>query len=313
MKPLSFAFIAAAGVLTLALAQKLANPFLGRWDITVTGPRGTYPDWMQLTEKDGGLDAFIQPRGGSAFHTTQVKLEGSHLEITLAHPTPRNPNPRNAPTWDLTAEGNRFTGTMKQGNSTSKLEGVRAPKLDRPMPKAWGKPEPIFNGKDLTGWEPASTTPNHWVVQNGELINESKGANLRTTRTFNDFKLHIEYNCPEHGNSGVYLRGRYEIQVEYEPLDFNDEYHRMGAIYSFLKPAVELPRKPGAWESYDATLVGRRLTLYRDGVKIIDNPEIPGSTGGAMDSHEAEPGPILIQGDHTGGMKYRNITVALPK
>jgi hypothetical protein len=312
MKPLFFALIAAAGLLTPALAQKPANPFLGRWDITVTAPNATYPDWMEITEKDGGMDAFIQPRGGSAFHTNQTKLEGSHLVLTLSRHNARK-NTTNTTIWDLTAEGDHFTGTQKQGKNTAKLEGVRAPALNRPMPKAWSKPERIFNGKDLTGWEPASAAPNHWVVQNGDLINESKGANLRTTRTFNDFKLHIEFNCPEGGNSGVYLRGRYEMQVEYEPLNFNDEYHRIGAIYSFLKPAVELPRKPGTWESFDATLVGRRLTLYRDGVKTIDNQEIPGPTGGAMDSHESEPGPILIQGDHTGGMKYRNITIALPK
>ena len=101
--------------------------------------------------------------------------------------------------------------------------------------------------------------------------------------------------------------------MEYEKPGTNDKFHGMGAIYGFLAPSVDLPRKPGKWESYDITLVGRTVTVIRDGVKIIDNQEIPGITGGAINSQEGEPGPLYIQGDHTGGMKYRNITISLPQ
>lgn len=66
-------------------------------------------------------------------------------------------------------------------------------------------------------------------------------------------------------------------------------------------------------ESYDITLVGRTVTVVRDGQTIIDQKEIPGITGGAIDSHEGESGPLYIQGDHTGGMKYRNITISVPE
>jgi hypothetical protein len=125
--------------------------------------------------------------------------------------------------------------------------------------------------------------------------------------------LHIEFNCPEDGNSGIYLRGRYEVQVEYEKVDANDRFHSIGAIYGFIAPDAELPRRPGTWETFDITLVGRFVTIIRNKVKTIDNREIPGITGGALDSNEGEPGPFYIQGDHTGGMKYRNITVQLPK
>jgi hypothetical protein len=93
----------------------------------------------------------------------------------------------------------------------------------------------------------------------------------------------------------------------------NDKYHGMGSIYGFLAPSPALPPKPGQWESYDVTLVGRTVTVVRDGVTIIDSQEIPGITGGAIDSHENEPGPLYIQGDHTGGMKYRNISISAPK
>jgi hypothetical protein len=124
--------------------------------------------------------------------------------------------------------------------------------------------------------------------------------------------LHIEYNCPFKGNSGIYLRGRYEVQVEYEPVDENDKFHGIGAVYGMIAPAVDLPRKPGEWETFDITLVGRHVTVVRNGVKTIDNQEIPGITGGALDSNEGEPGPFYLQGDHTGGMMYRNITVSAP-
>lgn len=172
---------------------------------------------------------------------------------------------------------------------------------------------PLFNRRDLSGWEPSDAAKNHWIAGDGELRNESAGANLRTLRTFGDFKLHIEYNCPPGGNSGVYLRGRYEVQVEYEPPAKNDALHRMGSIYGFLPPAADVTPRPGQWESYDVTLAGRNVTVVRDGVLIIDRAEIPGITGGALDSHEGEPGPLYLQGDHTGGLKYRNITIAVPR
>jgi hypothetical protein len=305
MKHLTLLLIAAA---LPAAAQTPANPFLGRWDITVTAGKDTYPDWMELTEKDGKLDAFIQPRSGGARHADSVKLEAGRLLVTMGGG--RGP----AATWEMTAQGEHFTGAIKRGDTVqAQLAGVRAPALVHPMPAAWTNPEPLFNGKDLTGWAPLGSAASHWVAKDGELLNESKGANLKTTRTFDDFKLHIEYNCPADGNSGIYLRGRYEVQVEYEAVDANDKFHSIGAIYSFVPPSVMLPRKPGTWESFDITLVGRRVTIVRNGVKTIDNQEIPGPTGGALDSHESEPGPFYIQGDHTGGMRYRNITISVPR
>jgi hypothetical protein len=308
MKQLCLLPIAFASLLPLAAAQN--NPFVGRWDITVTTPRDTYPDWMEVKQTDSTLSALIQPRSASTRVATDVKLQGSHLSLTLLPASDRGP----ATTWDVTMDGDKLIGSIKRGDTVQgQLAGVRAPALKRPMPARWTTPEALFNGKDLTGWEPITPATNHWVVKDGELVNEDHGSNLRSTRKFEDFKLHIEYNCPDKGNSGIYLRGRYEVQVEYEPLEANDQFHRMGSIYSFLAPAVELPRKPGEWESYDITLVGRWVTILRNGIKTVDNQEIAGITGGALDSQEGEPGPFYIQGDHTGGMKYRNITISVPR
>jgi len=305
-KPVMKKLALAAFLATALVAQKSPNPFLGRWDLMVTPPNGgaAFPDWLEVTQSGSGLAGRIQPRSGGAFAVEGMQLEGSRLNV----------NTRQGVRWDLGIEGGKLTGTIKQGDKDQgSIAGVRAPALDRPMPKDWTNPEPIFNGKDLTGWEPMGNNPNHWTVKDGVLLNEQHGANLRSMRKFQDFKLHIEYNCPDKGNSGVYLRGRYEVQVEYEPVDANDRFHSMGAIYSFVPPSVELPRKPGTWERYDITLVGRHVTVVRNGVKTIDNQEIPGITGGALDSNEGEPGPFYLQGDHTGGMMYRNITIQLPK
>jgi hypothetical protein len=150
------------------------------------------------------------------------------------------------------------------------------------------------------------------LVQDGLLVNQEHGANLKTSLRFEDFKAHFEVNCPDGGNSGFYLRGRYEVQIEYEPLTSNPPERRIGSIYGRLTPK-ERPRTPGAWETFDVTLVGRTVTIVRNGVTTIDHQEIEGITGGALDADEAEPGPFYLQGDHTGGLKFRNITVSVPK
>jgi 3-keto-disaccharide hydrolase len=298
-------------ILALALPAlpQAKNPFLGRWDLTLTSPRATWPQWMEIVEQDGKLDGRIQPRGGAVRPIVAAKVEGGHLLVTVQNANQRSPEV----TWDLTVSGDQLTGTQKQGeNSQTQIAGVRAPELNRPTPKAWTAPEPLFNGKDLTGWEPVNNPSNsHWVVKDGTLLNEARGSNIRTTRTFNDFKLHIEVLCPEHCNSGIYLRGRDEIQVGTEGGRLAS--HEMGAIYGFFAPKVAMPMGSGEWQTFDITLAGRHVTVVRNGVKIHDNQEIPGITGGALDSHEAEPGPIFLQGDHDGGMQYRNITISLPQ
>lgn len=252
----------------------------------------------------------IVGRVASVHPAKDVKVEGGHLTFS----TEEWFGKEIPVSWDMNVKSGKITGTQKRSDGVQgRIAGVKAPALDRKPPAAWGNPEPLFNGKDLTGWDADNPAINHYKAINGELVNESAGANIFTTRKFQDFKLHVEYNCPDLGNSGVYLRGRYEVQVEYEKPGTNDPAHSMGSIYGFIAPAVALPKKPGQWETYDITLVGRHVTVIRDGVKTIDNQENPGITGGAIDSHEAEPGPIMIQGDHTGGMKYRNITIQLPR
>ena len=320
MKALPRALIFAIAVSAVAQSPK---PFLGRWDFTVTPATGNpYPQWMELTEKDGKIAGRVQPRGGGwrVIESASVDASGK-LTVNVSPATQRGPAVR----WELTSPAkDQLKGVEKRGeNDGPALAGVRAPKLDRKAPKAWSEPKPLFNGKDLTGWEPIGNVANSkWVALDGELVNDNPdppagtprgpgAANIKTTEKFQDFKLHIEVNCPEHGNSGIYLRGRYEVQVGTEGGKLPD--HEMGSIYSYYPPPAGAELNLGKWTSFDITFVGRHVTVVRDGKMYHDNVEIPGPTGGALDSNESEPGPFFLQGDHHGVIRYRNITVQVPK
>jgi hypothetical protein len=306
------AILSLAVACPISASSQKSNPFAGRWDIEVspTNDTGTYPDWMEIGEKDGATTMRLQPRGGSVFPVTQFKISGTHLTATWPHRDAKAP----VTSWELDITEDRISGAERQGGDVvAYLSGSRAPALARKMPVAWEDPQPLFNGKDLTGWEAFGSAMNNWTVQAGELLNRAGGANLRTSRAFHDFKLHAEFNCPDEGNSGIYLRGRYELQIEYQAVDANDPLHAMGSIYGFVAPTVNIQRRPGTWESFDVTLVGRRVTVFRNRIKTIDNQEIPGPTGGALDANEGWPGPFYIQGDHTGGLRFRNITIQSPK
>lgn len=291
----------AAALVMPALAQK--GPLVGRWDFTIHTPRGTQACWLGISEKGGALDVWYQPAGGNVFQVKDFKAEGTHLTVNIS----KNMS------WELEAKDGKLTGTQKNGEHTIELTGLRSPAMKRAEPKAWTDPEPLFNGKDLTGWEPIGPAASHWKVEDGLLVNTAHGANLKTTRKFEDFKVHYEVNCPDDGNSGFYLRGRYEVQIEYEPLKDNPPERRIGSIYGRITPEPALPRTPGQWETFDVTLVGRTVTVVHNGVTTIDHKEIEGITGGALDANEGEAGPFYIQGDHTGGLKFRNITVSVPK
>lgn len=293
-----------------AVAQNHSNPFLGKWDFDVQTSAGMRANWLGVSDKGGKTEIWFQPTGGHVHEVSDARLEGNHLSFTAAPATAKNP----AMTWELTASDGKLTGVQKQGSTSTPLSGMRMPELKRDAPKSWGKPQPLFNGKNLDGWEPiGDKANNHWVVKDGVLINEAHGANLKSTRTFEDFKVHFEVNCPDEANSGFYLRGRYEMQLAYEPQKTEPKERSMGAIYGRIPPSEELKRTPNNWESFDITLVGRNVTIVRNGTTIIDGKEIEGITGGALDADEGKPGSFYIQGDHTGGLKFRNITVSEPK
>ena len=298
-----------ATLATCALSQA-QSPFVGRWDFNVTQGNANRAAWLGISQKDGGLEVWFQPTGGNVYEIKNVKVAGSKLILPISAADTKTKRP--AVTWELEAAGGNLVAVQKRGNNTESFTGTRMPELKRAEPKAWGASEPLFNGKNLDGWVPIGNVANsHWTVQDGLLLNAERGANLKSTRTFEDFKVHFEVNCPDDANSGFYLRGRYEVQLESAPLTSNPPERRIGSIYGRLTPK-DLPRKPGTWETFDVTLVGRTVTIVRNGVTTIDHQTIEGITDGALDANEGQPGPFYIQGDHTGGLKFRNITVSLP-
>ncbi|HEU4752655.1 MAG TPA: DUF1080 domain-containing protein, partial [Armatimonadota bacterium] len=205
--------------------------------------------------------------------------------------------------------GDQLTGTMvtNEGQRLS-WTGVRAPKLRRSSEPQWGREIRLFNGRNLNGWHPRNPqAPNGWVVEDGILRNAKPGNDLVTDRKFNDFKLHMEFRYPRGSNSGIYLRGRYEAQIE-DDYGQDPESHGIGGIYGFLQPRVNAAKRAGEWQTYDITLLGRMITVALNGETVIDQQEIPGITGGALDSNEGEPGPLFIQGDH-GPVEVRAISV----
>jgi len=205
--------------------------------------------------------------------------------------------------------GKVLTGSTTGSDGTQwRWTGRRAPSLKRSGSPKWGQPVQLFNGRDLTGWEQDKPGPAVWKVEDGTLVSPGHGPEIINDSKFNDFKLHIEFNCAPNSNSGVYLRGRYEVQIEDNSIQEPPSHHT-GGVYGFLAPSPEMPRQPGEWQTFDITLVGRTVTVMQNGQTIIDNQEIPGITGGALDSHEELPGPIYLQGGEDGRVAYRNIVI----
>jgi len=281
--------------------------YLGRWDLTLHAPDREYPSWLELTDTDGTLRARLVSRWGHARELPEASITDGHLRFV----SPKSEEDRQD---DMVFNG-QLVGQTLEG-VTSGQDGrpwtwsaERAPSLTRTAPPHWGKSLRLFNGKDLSGWhtsDPAAKIV--WTVVDGALRSPGKGPELATDRRFEDFKLHIEFNCGKGANSGIYLRGRYELQVENDP-EPEGPTMRTGGVYGFLAPNSEMPRVPGVWHRYDVELVGRTITVALDGKTIIDHQEIPGITGGALDSHEGLPGPLYLQGSEDGHVSYRNIVV----
>ena len=281
--------------------------FLGRWDLTLKTPLREYPSWLEITQKDGQLRARMVSRWGHA--RPLPKCELSNGRITFVSPKEEEER-KDDMVFAGSLSGKTLVGTTTGPDGTTwQWTGERAPSLKRTGAPKWGKPTQLFNGRDLSGWrmsDPSSTAT--WKVESGTLVSPGHGPELISDAKFADFKLHIEFNCAPGSNSGVYLRGRYELQIEDDPAPEGPTM-RTGGVYGFLAPSPEQPHKPGEWQTYDITLVGRVVTVVQNGQTIIDRQEIPGITGGALDSHEALAGPIYLQGSEAGHVAFRKIMI----
>lgn len=318
---LSFRSLSIAAVFSLgSLLNAADNPFIGRWALTIPGGGA---GWLGVESKDGALSSSVLWGGGSVVPTASTKVDGDTLIVTREQ---KNKEGKLASIETIMAkiDGENLNLTTSRKNAEGKemgkpqeFSGKRIPDVP-PAPDLskvkFGEPIQLLNGKDLTGWRLLKEgADNGWSVVDGVLQNRVVKAkdkhfgNLRTDAEFEDFNLKTEVRTQEGSNSGIYLRGIYEVQVMEsfgQPLDS----HHMGALYSRITPSVAAEKPIGEWQTLDITLVDRHLTVILNGKTIIDNQPVLGCTGGAMSSDEFKPGPIYLQGDHTN-VDYRNMVL----
>lgn len=327
--PATFGLTCALLVATFAAAAQDVSPFLGRWALTIPSGRA---GWLEVTQEDGYLDGRILWGGGSVVPVESVYLIDDTLYVTRLDKVERKDAAGNVVRTQnfpesITArldgpDGLALTheevNTNGLGVNRGAFTGTRIPDLP-PAPDlsqvTFGAPQVLFNGLTLEGWSPTDTDrKNGWRVEDGLLVNDptqqegqphQRFTNLRTDAEFEDFNLTLEVQVPEKGNSGVYLRGVYEVQVM-DSYGMERNPHHMGGVYSRITPLVAAEKPAGEWQSLDITLVDRHITVKLNGQLVVDNHPLLGCTGGALWSDEFRPGPIYLQGDHTG-VTYRNI------
>ncbi len=311
-------------------AAENPEPFLGRWALNLPGGGA---GWLGVTKENGYYDASILWGGGSVVPVSSVFFNEDTLYVTRTSEVKRKDASGKVirtHQWSeaivVRVEGDELRLVRMRGHENGlgmdreEFRGKRIPDLPKAPDLAsvkLGEAISLFNGKDLKGWR--LTDPNQvsgWSVVDGILINrpeQQEGkphksyGNLRTDKEFTDFNLKVEFRVPKGGNSGIYLRGIYEIQVADtfgKPLDS----HNMGGVYSRITPSVAAEKPAGEWQTYDITLVDRHVTVILNGKKIIDNQPLLGCTGGALWSDEFRAGPLYLQGDHTG-VDYKTLEI----
>lgn len=311
-----------------ALAQDEAAPFMGRWALHLPGGAG----WLEVHDRQGFVDASLLWYGGSVLPVAGINISDGKLTVTRTATVTRRVADDKGRThtitqrFEITRIDNGLAGTAyfpnRNGFGTRMVEFTGdwiddlppAPDLSTAQ---FGEPVALFNGEDLTGWSLTNNEQtNGWSASKGNLVNAPTQpddgshisyGNLRTDAMFSDFRLQLEVNVPEGSNSGIYLRGIYEIQVA-DTYGRDPDSHNMGGLYSRITPseAAELPA--GQWQTFDITLYGRHLTVVLNSRVIIDNQPVMGVTGGALTADEFQPGPLYLQGDH-GPVMYRNMVL----
>jgi hypothetical protein len=278
---------------------------LGRWDMTLRQPGGAAPMWLEVRSSGGRVlvGQFVGTHG-SARPISRINASGGSFRFAIP---PQHEDGEADLVVEGVLDGDQMSGTaILPDGQAYPWTAVRAPALRRPDPAAWGEPVSLFDGSSLAGWHGVGGE-NFWAAESGILHCKRRGGNLVSDRVFDDFRLHIEFRLPERGNSGVYLRGRYEIQVLDSP-GSQPAPDQIGGIYGFIAPSEIVTLGAGTWNAFDVILVGRMVSVAVNGQTVICGQEIPGITGGALDADEGAPGPLYLQGDHTA-VEYRNIII----
>jgi hypothetical protein len=298
-----FASLAVAPLLPAAHAAD--QDFNGRWDLTVHKTPADRAWWLEVTgagtpEIKGRFEGFP---GGSLNDLPSPKIENGVLRFTWV-------DPKNHLDYEIHYANGALEGKMTGGAAPLTFTGHRAPVINEHDDGTWVKGEPItlFNGKDLAGWKGLkSDDAKGWTVVDGLLTSTGHADDLITRDKYWNFELHVEYNIAAHSNSGVGLRGRYEVQII-------DDYgrppgmHGTGALYTRIVPPGNFGKPAGEWQTLDVRLVGMEVTGTLNGQKLYEKGVIEGLTGIAFDPYEGQPGALELQGDH-GAVQFRNLVL----
>jgi len=313
-------FAISLATFTSLKAQRVESdsPLIGSWDLTITMDQDQlenlglfrhglmsssgFPGWLKVKLSGfSTLVGYYVGYEGSARPIAEVHYDSDEDKYHFTIP----------PQWmdiddiyfEFTLKNDKLEGYKMLDGNKLKFTGVRAPSLERKEPPIWGSPINLLT-KNMDRW--IIPDNNKFKMVDGVLVNPEKGGNLVTNQKFDDFKLSIEFRYPEGSNSGIYLRGRYELQIE--DSDGRADDVSIGGIYGFIAPSVNAAKAPDEWQTYEITLVGRHVTVVHNGIEVIANRPIPGITGGSLNSNEGEPGPIMIQGDH-GPVEFRKFVI----
>jgi hypothetical protein len=294
--------------------------FNGRWDIQVLAKPAdiqfttTKAWWLGITGA-GTPEMKIQFVGspdGSLDDITEAKVQGDVLHFTWK-PRARpgvTPDPKEQLEYEVKYVHGTLQGKMTGSAGEVSFLGKRAPAIDEHDDSSWvkGKPIILFNGKNLDGWTGVdSPKAEGWTVEDGVLKGRGQADDLVTVAKFWNFELHAEYKLGAKSNSGIGLRGRYEVQIA---ADYGrpPNMHGTGALYTRVMPSVNAGKPPDEWQTLEIRLVGREVTTTLNGQKLYDKGIIDGLTGIAFDPFEGTPGPIELQGDH-GSVEFRNLVL----
>src|SRR5438067_173097 len=264
-----------------AFAGDESNPFLGRWALTIPGGGA---GWLGVTQEKGYYDASILWGGGSVLPVASVFFNDNHdtLFVTRVNEVKRKDASgkvvrtqqfTEAITAKLSGDDLTLTRIAPRENGEGIIREEFTGKRIPPVPPApdlskvkFGDPIKLFNEENLNGWKLTSpNAANGWSVQDGLLVNrpvQEEGkrhksyGNLRTEQEFEDFNVTLETRLKPGENSGVYLRGIYEVQVA-DTYGKKLDPHNMGGIYSRVTPSEAAEKPAGEWQTLDITLVDR--------------------------------------------------------
>lgn len=315
MRAVVIALLAIAATVAVPQARQ-ANPYLGNWNLSGTGRDATFVGWLGFKGEKGVLSGMFLNGGGHALPLAVVKVENGELIFqagTAGRPT--------GPEYHAKVEGGQLIGhqtVTSRGRGAGPNGEPAVPATERVVnwvgvrPPTWaasnangrhtyGAPVVLFDGKsmDAFGVQGANRTVN-WTIADGVMSNPSPGGfNLVSKQKFMDYKVEVEYKLTEKSNSGIYMRGRYELQVLDDINDTTTEpFLAHMAIYGRTPPSLKASKPAGEWQTMEAIIVGNHVTVTLNGKRVHDNAVLLGITGGALDADEASPGPVMIQGDH---------------